>query len=205
MRLVSTMLLFAMLFVFGLGSIVLAEGTVETQQEPQVSPVYEQMMSNYYMLVGDYFDVTYEEVADVLETGLADDELAVAFFIASKTETSAITVAKQRVAGEQLYKIYQNAGLYSQDFWIPISGKLGKNTFGRLANIYKGQWNSKLILSNNEIVNLVNVKLLRDINPKQGDQMVALRADGAQFAYVYNKCVTRALLSDEGQYAQEEN
>ena len=206
MRLVSTLLLFAMLFVFGLGSMVLAEGTVATQemQEPQTSPVYEQMMSEYYMLVGDYFDVSYDEVADVLQTGIADDELAVAFFIASNTEASATSVAQNRVMGEPWHNIYQNAGLYSQDFWMPISGKLGKQAFGRLADIYKGQWNARLLLTDKEVVNLVNVKLLRDMYPKKGNEMVALRADGCQFAYIYNKSISRAANNDF-QLAQENN
>ncbi len=203
MRFVSALILFVMLFVASFGGSLLANDEQATNTDNQVSPVVERMNAEFMMTIGDHFNVPYEDVADVIDLGISNDDLAVIFFIANKANVEAMQVAMQRQSGENWYQIYESHGLRAGHFFVQLNADNDKRLFGRLVGLHKGQWTEKLILRNAEVTNLVNISVLNAAFPDNKTAIASSRASGENFAYLHYKSAAKRAYNHKIELAAE--
>ena len=202
MRLVSALLLFAILLVASFGSTLLANEN-EANNDNQVSQVVERMNTQFLMTIGDHFNVPYEDVADVIDLGISNDDLSVVFFVADKANVPAMKVAMQRLSGENWYQVYHALGLKSSHFYVQLDAKKDKRLFRRLSGLHKGQWTNDLVLRNKEVINLVNISVMNDVFPDNATAIASGRALGESFAYLHFKSVAKQAYDHKIELAAE--
>lgn len=119
----------------------------------------------YFQAVADFFDVSAAEIGILRERGLPDDELAVVLFVARRAGVSVEALAALRRAGQDWSVLLQRYGVGADALHVPIPDD---GDAGRLAGAYEryrsttpGGWSS-LALANDDIVTLVNVRLLSE-------------------------------------------
>ncbi len=148
------------------------------------------LATEFYMAVGDYFDVPYEDVYDLTEQGLADEDLAVVYFIAQRAKVSAEDVAQERHIGGSWNGIASSYGLDAGSFYMMVAGQIKSKVYAPLFNKFTGvpqsDW-KKLQLTDAEIVNLVNLKFVGSHHDYTVFDIMAMRDYGKSFVRINNQ------------------
>ena len=140
--------------------VVLLAGAVAIGQTDTVASDY---TGDYREAAADYYDVTIETVSVVAKTGIAEDELPVAFFIAASAEVSPVTVANERAQGGSWHDVGNSHGVHAGDFYVPPSGQLSVDAFIKIYGRYKGAKRHefhRIKLMDQDIINLVNLRFI---------------------------------------------
>ena len=110
-----------------------------------------------------YYGVTPEEVAVVWETGISSEEIAVVLRVAQVSNTSAVSIGNLRVRGDSWQDIMKIRNVGSDSIYMVISGNVESGIYApilaKFDSVPQTKWNS-IDFTNDEIVNLVNLKFL---------------------------------------------
>ena len=116
----------------------------------------------YLMAVADYFEVSYEDVFSNNET-LTSGEIPVAFYIAQRTNIAVDSVIRLRQTPLSWVETASRLGLNAACFYVMVTGEITSKTFApifeKFSTTSEQNWR-KLELSDNEVVNLVNLRVM---------------------------------------------
>ncbi len=168
---------------FAFTVLLLASGSVSSATEGDYQ-------TEYFVAVGDYFDVAYETVLDVSDAGIIDDELPCIFFVADWAKVSPMEVAEVRAEGTSWHDVNRTFNLSAANFYVMMAGKIDakpyQEVFAKYKNTPSSDWN-KLVLSDEDYVKLANLRLIyqhHDYNPYSIMKMVEY---GKSFACINNQ------------------
>jgi len=138
-----------------------------------VTPV---RVSEYHLAASNYFRVSARDVAVIRDRRVRDEDLPVVLFIAQRASLSPSTVVDLRLRGFTWWDISVRYRLGAEAYFVPAAGI---PAYGRPRN----QWNT-IVLSDADIVSLVNLKFLSEYYRVPANRVVDLRSRTGDFVAV---------------------
>lgn len=131
-----------------------------------------------------YFKISTDVVAALRATGVTAEELPVCCHIARHSGTNAESIAKMRARGDTWREIVLGRNMGMNIFYQPIVGTSVSETyypiFAKFDAVPASQWR-KLELSDDEILNLVNLRFIASQHDYSVYKVMAQRDDGLPF------------------------
>ncbi|OGF66392.1 MAG: hypothetical protein A2Y62_12530 [Candidatus Fischerbacteria bacterium RBG_13_37_8] len=175
------------LLLFG---IFLVQSNVSYTQVQAGISVDDEGVQGFYLSVGEYYHVPEKEVIVVRERKIPDEEIPVVFFLASKAKVPSATLIDMRLGGKSWMDISLHFGLGADIFYVPVTVMPGP-PYGRAYGYYKNkpqkEW-KKIVLVDDDIVNLVNLKFISAHYGYSPEEVIKLRAGGYTFIKINGHC-----------------
>lgn len=142
------------------------------------------LRADYIKSIGKYFGVSLDRVGRISGAGIAVEELPVVYFIANRSGTAAKKVADLRLEGAGWMEICDKDSLSAIDFYVivtrPYRSKVYEPTLNKFENTPRNDW-KKIELSDSDIINLVNLKMLTSLHDYSVYEVMAMRDYGKSF------------------------
>ena len=141
---------------------------------------------SFYLAVGDFYDVSDEQVVVVHQRRIPDDEIPVVFFLASRARVAPDVIIGLRLGGSSWMQICSKYGLGADVFYVPVSGNPGPpygKAYGHYKNKDKSKW-KEIPLSDADVVNLVNLKFVSEHQRISPDDVIKARSGGSSFVKI---------------------
>ena len=142
------------------------------------------LKADYFNSVKSYFNLNSAKVGQISKIGIADEELPVVFFIADRSKSDPDDIAKARLGGESWTDICDLYSMNAADFYMIVADPANSKTYGpifeKFENMPQRKWN-EIELSDIEIVNLVNLKLMYSLHDYSVYEIMAMRDFGKSF------------------------
>jgi len=147
----------------------------------------------FYFSISKYFNVPSESVIDLRNNyrrRLADEDMPVIFLIARQARVEPAVVIDLRLGGLSWWDISIHFGLSPEIFFVPVRMTRIGPPYGQAYGYYRkyhGQkkW-GKVALSDDDIVNLVNLKFISEVNEIEPEQVMKMRAKGQHFVDIHD-------------------
>lgn len=145
----------------------------------------------FYFSISKYFNVPSEKVIDIRNRyRLADDDLPVVFFIARQARVEPAVIIDLRLKGMSWWDISVQFGLNPEIFFVPVRVTRVGPPYGKAYGYYRryhGQKNwGKVILSDDDIINLVNLKFISEAHQAEPERVMKLRTKGQRFVDIHD-------------------
>jgi hypothetical protein len=164
----------------------------ETQMDIGMS-IGDEGVKSFYFAMGNYYKVPQQEVVFVHDRGIPIEEMPVVLFIANKRSIKPSAVIDLRLHGRTWLDVMIGFGLSPEILYVPVKEVYGP-PYGKAYGYYKKkpkkQWKT-IILSDEDVVNLVNLKFISEHYGYSPDAVIKLRSQGKGFV-VINKEVKKA-------------
>jgi len=144
----------------------------------------------FYFSISKYFNVPSETVIDIRSRyRLADEDLPVVFFIARQARVEPALIIDLRLKGLSWWDISVHFGLSPEVFFVPVTvAKIGP-PYGKAYGYYRHYHGQKkwgeVILSDEDIINLVNLKFLAETHQAEPERIMEMRARGLGFVDIH--------------------
>jgi len=137
----------------------------------------------FYLAIGDFYNVPEREVVVVKEKHFQDEELPVVFFLAQRARVSPNIIIDLRLGGKSWMDITYYYGLGAEIFYVPTR-TIGGPPYGRAIGYYKKrprrEWRY-IKLRDDDVVNLVNLKFISTHYGYSADDVIKMRSEGKNF------------------------
>lgn len=145
----------------------------------EISPFEEALMG--------FYEINGEDLAALKETGLAHDEMPVALHLAPLAMTSPANLATLRARGDSWKDIANIRQLGPSSVYVLIGKEFESTTyepiFAKFTKVKGASW-TEVPLTNDDIVNLVNLKFLSSHYGYSMFEIMKLRDGGADFVAI---------------------
>lgn len=145
------------------------------------------LKADYFKAISKYYGISVDEVKHVSQTGIADEELPVVFFIATKSSTKPGEVANSRHNGASWSTIYEKYSISAIDLYIIISKPIHSKVYGPIYEKFnttpRRGW-KEIKLADDEVVNMVNLKMMYSLHDYSVYDIMAMRDYGKTFARI---------------------
>ena len=111
------------------------------------------------------------------------DELPVIYYIARKAGKNPKEVIELRLEGKSYWEIAIRLELKPEHFYVPVKQHVTEPPYGRALGHFKKEkkrW-VRIALTDTDMVNLVNLRLMHDRFDVSYEQIIAWRTEGASF------------------------
>src|SRR5262245_44600095 len=150
-------------------------------------------IGNFHVAVANYYHVPEREVIVIRERRIPDDEIPVALFMASRAGVPWGRVVDMRLRGDSWWNISVRLGLGPEVYYVPVVVDPGP-PYGRALGHYKKkhrkQW-STIVLTDADIVNLVELRFLSEHYQVAPERVIALRERDANFVMIHTQIYER--------------
>ena len=146
-------------------------------------------VTSFYLAIGKHYQIPDEEIIIVKRQNISDDELAVVFYLARKARVKHGVIVDLRLHGMTWMEITSHYGLTAEIFHIVISGTPGPpygRALGHFKSRHRSEWHS-IRLSDNDIVNLVNLRFVSGRHGLGPDVVIKMREQGQSFIAINDK------------------
>lgn len=148
----------------------------------------ENALLTYILSIGDYYDQPYEYVEDVMNSpAINDEEIPVVFFLSEKSGQDIDVIVRKREAGLTWQQITDELKLGPENYYVMIVGKLNSPCYADVLNKYNSisseKWD-QIELTDEEIVNLVNLQFIYKHHDYSPFKVIKLRDQNYEFAEV---------------------
>ena len=146
-------------------------------------------LQSFYMAVGDYYGVPYRDVIRVRERyRLHDEELPVVFFLAARVPINPSVILDLRLGGMSWLDISFRYGLTPDIFFVSVTTARIGPPYGNAYGYYRkyragGEWR-KIVLSDREVVDLVNLKFVSEHHGIRPETIMEMRGRGQSFVKI---------------------
>ncbi len=150
---------------------------------PTTSPGKE-ALNGFVLAVGDYYRIPQREVIIIKERGIPPREIPVVLLIAKKAHVAPEIVADFRLRGNTWLDTTFRFDLGPEIFYVRVGlvirDPLYGNVYLRYTHKPKKEW-SRIALSDDDIINLVNLKLMSEHYGYPFETIIRMRSSGQQF------------------------
>jgi hypothetical protein len=168
--------------VAGLSSAVQAQGG-----DPAVREAF-------FRVVGEHFSVPLQEVTIISGWELSPDEVPVVLFLAQRAGVSPDALIGARRGGRPWREVAARFGVDARAFHIPLPGDLDlgplSRAYGEFQGRPSGEW-SKILLEDQEVVGLVNLRVLSDQTGASPEGIIRARVEAGSFLACYPLLIRR--------------
>ncbi len=143
-------------------------------------------LRNFYLAVGDYYRLPGSEVVAAKDRyRLRDEELPVLYFLAARARVDPSVIIDFRMQGVSWLDVTLHYGLTPEIFYVPVTVKKVGPPYGNAYGHYKKylsnkEWN-KIILSDYEVVDLVNLRFISEHYQLAPELVMEMRCRGKSF------------------------
>jgi len=140
-------------------------------------------LKSFHLAVGDFYGVPQESVQKVRGRNVSDEELPVVFFFARRAGVAPEVILKLRLGGKSWMEIGLQYGVTAEAYYVPVNNPPGPpygKAYGHYKNRKKAQWN-EIRLSDDEIVNFVNLKFVSGYYDYSPEEVMKYRGSGKSF------------------------
>ncbi len=143
--------------------------------------------TQYYMSVGDYFNVSYDKVDKLVDRGIADEDLPVVFKVSQEAKVDFNEVATKRLDGTKWMTIASDYNLNARNFYMIVNGKIESKyylpIFTKFKIIPKQQW-GMISFTDDELIALVNLKFISSQYDYSAFQVMGMKDYGKDFVTI---------------------
>lgn len=145
-------------------------------------------VKSFYFSISEYYKTPEPQVIKIRERKIPDEELPVVFFIANTAGVNPGVIVDLRLGGSSWYDISVKYGIYPDVYYVPLESNPGP-PYGKAYGYYKNkprkEWKN-IRLSDDDIINLVNLKFISQYNNYKPERIVEMRKEGKQFVVINN-------------------
>lgn len=177
-------------FIF-LIALSLIPGTIlaqDTQADLGIS-VADGELQSFYLSVSNHYRVPGKEVLAVRERyRFRNEELPVVYYLAARARVNPSAVIDLRLGHMSWLDISFHFGLTPEIFFVPLTVEKVGPPYGKAYGYYKKyhprkEW-KKIVLSDNEIVDLVNLRFISEYHKLKPDTVIKMRSKGMNFVNI---------------------
>jgi hypothetical protein len=147
-------------------------------EEPTPVPV-----DKFHSALIDYFKVTEQQVTDASTSGVTDEEVAIAFFIAQRARLEPEAVTGIHANGLSWMQVAFHYQLNPWIFYTFLSGNLSNSPYQTAYDKFNKP-TFKINLTDPDLVNLANLKFLSEYYGRDPKEIVQKRASGKTFRQI---------------------
>ncbi|UCE65106.1 MAG: hypothetical protein JSU85_09510 [Candidatus Zixiibacteriota bacterium] len=143
----------------------------------------------FHLSIGTHYGVKEREIEKVRARSLPDDEMAVVFFLSSRTGISPVVLVDLRLGGISWMDITFRYGLTAELYYVRFASDPGPpygNAWGHYKKIPRKKW-GKIQLADDDIINLVNLKFLAEKHQCSPEKIVRMKKQGKSFANMHTE------------------
>jgi hypothetical protein len=140
-------------------------------------------VNSFYLAIGEHYQATEKQIVVVREKNVPDEEMPVVFFLARKAGVTPEVIIKMRLGGKSWMDITAHYGYTAEAFYVPVTVDPGPpygKAYGHFKKRNRDQWKT-ISLTDDEIVNFVNLKFMSDYYQCPADDVIKLRGNGKNF------------------------
>jgi hypothetical protein len=150
----------------------------------------DQGLRGFYLAIGSAYHVPERQVMVMRERRIGDDEIPVVYFLAQRARVDPGAIVELRAQGMSWFDITTHFGLGSEIYYYrPVGGVTGQSPYGRAFAQYRHhprrQWR-QMRLSDEDIVNLVNLRFAAEHGHMNATQVIRAREGGRAFTTIYS-------------------
>jgi hypothetical protein len=145
-------------------------------------------LNNFYMALSDYNRLPEANIVAIRNSGIPDEHVPVVLFIAARAQVAPDVIAKMRLKGMSWMKIAAKFNLGPDTFYVPANDSYAGTVYEKPYNGFKKdrkQW-KRIKLSDDDVVNMVNLKFASEYHNYTPEQVVKLRSSGRSFIDIHN-------------------
>lgn len=142
---------------------------------------------NFYVAVGDYYNVPQGEIMIVRERGISYEEIPVVYFIARKANVLPGRIIDLRLRRNSWMDIISRFGLSPEIFYVPVNVVVSGPPYGKAYGYYKNKsrkaWKT-IVLRDYDVINLVNLKFMSEHYGYPPGEVIRMRSKGKDFLFI---------------------
>jgi hypothetical protein len=175
-------ILFLSLFLYGVG--------VDTSKADDFKfclSVRDEGKRSFYLAVGSHYKASDKSIAMVKKKGIPDDEMPVVFHLSAQAGVKPEALIAMRLTGKTWADITLHFGLGASIYYVPfrtIPGPPYGKAYGYYKNKPRKDWN-KIILSDSDVVHLVNLKFMSKHHGFSPDEVVKFKGKEKNFISIH--------------------
>jgi hypothetical protein len=142
-------------------------------------------VKNFYLAIGQAYNVPERDVIVVHERNVPDDEIPVVYFLARRAHVRPETIVEMRLGGRSWMDITTHYHLRPSIFYVPMSGDPGP-AYGRAYGYWKHprkEW-KRMRLEDDDIVKMVNLQFVSNHYHVRAEEVARLRGQQDNFVKV---------------------
>lgn len=150
-------------------------------------------ISSFYLAIGDHYRVPEKEIIVVKKRTIPDDEVAVVFYLSSRTGVAPSVIVDLRLGGMTWMEITSRYNLTAEIYHVSIekaSGPPYGKAHGYFKNRNRKEWKT-IRLADDDIINLVNLKFMSEHHGLSPDEVVRMREQGQSFIAIHDRIKTK--------------
>ena len=159
-------------------SAATARGDIEASVNIDNSGIRE-----FHLAIGEFYNVPQTDIELIKSRKIEDEELPVVFFLAKRARVTPTTISELKLGGKTWIDITHYFGMGADIFYVkagPVSAPPYGKALGYYKNKKKSQWRY-IKLSDEDIVNLVNLQFIVAKYNYSPDSVIKLRCGGKDF------------------------
>jgi hypothetical protein len=163
-------------------------------------------VKNFYLAIGQTYQVPERDVVVIHERRIPDDEIPVVFFLARRAHARPEAIVEMRLAGQSWMEITLHYHLRPDIFYVALNGDPGPE-YGRAYGYWRQprkEW-KKIRLSDDDIVKMVNLQFVSNHYRIKPDEVVRLRGEQGNFVKVTHEVSSPDYKSNRAKNQKHEN
>lgn len=189
---VALVLAFALALTSALPALAATEAATDAKatevNAPDVSP-----LELYYQAIAEYFQVPRTEV-QALVGRVLDLEIPIVFFLAREGHTDVATVMRWKDKKTPWAEISTRYSVTAEAYYVPLRyvGPPFGRAYGHYKKLPRERWR-EIVLNEEDILNLVNLRILAERYGVRADTIVSRRGEGQNYIQI-NAALRQAAL-----------
>jgi hypothetical protein len=146
-------------------------------------------LRGFYLALGEYYRVPPRQMVEIRDRyRFPDEELPVVYFLAARAHVDPSVVINLRIGKMSWLDITFRYGLTPDIFFVPISAERIGPPYGNAYGYYRKygrtkDW-KKIVLSDREVVDLVNLRFMSEHYKMSPDAVIAMRGRESRFVFI---------------------
>lgn len=157
-------------------------------------------LNSFHLSAGDYYGASHADLTFIHRSGISDNEMPVALFIATSGSISVNTIVNLRLKGLSWFDISLRYNVGPERYYVPFKRDPGPpygKAWGYYKNKPKKKWKT-IKLSDSDLVNMVNVKFMSKHYGISPGEVAKQRGKGKKFKDINSNIRSRKGLGKAG-------
>jgi hypothetical protein len=149
--------------------------------------IAEEGLGGFFLAVGNYYRIPQREVMVIRERGIPPYEVPVVLFVAKRAHVAPEIIMDLRLLDNPWLRTTLRFGLGPEIFYVPVGAVVRDPPYDKAYGYYKHkpkkEWKT-IVLSDQDIINLVNLKLISEHYAYPPEKIIKMRSGGREFVLI---------------------
>lgn len=144
------------------------------------------VIKDFHIAIGDFYKVPQDDIDIVKTRKIKEEELPVVFFLAQRAKVTPAAISELKLGGRSWLDITYYYGMGADIFYVK-TGPVKNPPYGKALGFYKNKKKSEwkyIKLSDEDVVNLVNLRFISAKYNSAPESVIKLRSDGKDFVSI---------------------